>query len=289
MDDSEAQAPAPRKDSIFSRIFHRGRPKTRDDLAEVIQDASDRHIIDAETIDMLTGVFDIARLRISDIMIPRSHMITIDSSCTLEQAVELIARHGHSRYPLCAGDDRDRIEGILMAKDLLPYACGLHHPPDSLRELSRPAVIVPETKRVDSMLREFQASRFHMAIAVDEFGGVCGLVTIEDILELIVGDIDDEYDDEEAPAESNIVQTGRDTYLVKGLTTIAEFNAFFQTVLPKVDVDTIAGMVIHASGHLPAKDECVRIGRFIFRVLAVTRRQVHALQLSIDPGPGDGE
>lgn len=272
------------KNSFLGRIFKRRRKlQSKEDLAKVIEDANKKHIIDDDTIEMLTGVFDIAKLRIADIMIPRSNMITIDTKCTVAEAITLVAKYGHSRYPLSSENSKDKIEGILMAKDLLPYACNvIEDKPVDLKALARPAVIVPESKRVDSMLKEFQASRFHMAIVVDEFGGVSGLVTIEDILEVIVGDISDEYDEDEDSGRQNITPTGRNSYVVKGLTSVEEFNGYFDTVLPKIDVDTIAGMVIHASGHLPAKDEVVKIGKFIFKVLTVTKRQVHLLQLSID-------
>ena len=276
MDSSRSQ-----HSSFLQRLFNRNKPNTKNELAMVIEDASKRHIIDEDTIEMLNGVFDIAKLRIADIMIPRVDMITIDSKCTIAQAIEQIAKYGHSRYPLVS-EDKDHIDGIIMAKDLLPYA--LKQDQDiSLKSLARPVTVVPESKRVDSMLKEFQESRFHMALVVDEFGGICGLVTIEDILELIVGDIDDEYDeDDDIKDDKNIVAQANGNYIVKGLTSIEEFNEFFNTVLPPVDVDTIAGMVIHASGHLPQKDEIVKIGKFIFKVTTVTKRQVHLLQVSID-------
>lgn len=276
MDSSNSQ-----NTSFLQRLFNRNKPNNKKELAMVIEDASKRHIIDENTIEMLNGVFDIAKLRVADIMIPRVNMITIDSKCTIAQAIEQIANYGHSRYPLIS-EDKDHIDGIIMAKDLLPYA--LKQDQDiSLKSLARPATVVPESKRVDSMLKEFQESRFHMALVVDEFGGICGLVTIEDILELIVGDIDDEYDDEdEVKDDNNIVTQANGSYIIKGLTSIEEFNEFFNTTLPPVDVDTIAGMVIHASGHLPQKDDIVKIGKFIFKVITVTKRQVHLLQVTID-------
>lgn len=271
----------PTKINFLKKFFNRNKPNSKSELAEVIQDASKRHIIDDDTIEMLTGVFDISRLRIADIMIPRVNMITIDSKCTLAQAIDLIAKYGHSRYPLSI-EDKDHIEGIIMAKDLLPYALHQGNKEISLKDLARPAVVVPESKRVNSMLKEFQESRFHMAIVIDEFGGVSGLVTIEDILEVIVGDISDEYDDDDPEDQRNIIKTNNGTYIVRGLTSIEEFNEFFETTLPKVDVDTIAGMVIHVAGHLPIKDEIVKIGKFVFKVVTVTKRQVHLLQVTID-------
>ena len=176
------------KEGLLKRLWHGMRPNTRSELAEMIKDAGERDIIDENTEDMIRGVFDITTQRIADIMIPRSQMITIDSNCSIEDAVKIIAKYRHSRYPVIC-EDKDHIIGILLAKDLLPYAISSDENKPTVDKLVHPLVIVPEFKRVDSMLREFQENRFHMAVVVDEFGGVCGLVTIEDILELIVGDI----------------------------------------------------------------------------------------------------
>ena len=167
----------------------------------------------------------------------------------------------------------------MLAKDLLPYAISSEKNKPTVDKLVHPLVIVPEFKRGDSMLKEFQENRFHMAVVVDEFGGVCGLVTIEDILEIIVGDIGDEYDDEEDTLTDDIIKSADDSYLIKGQTPIEAFNDFFKTTLPKVDVDTVAGMVIHALGHLPQKDESVSINGFNFKVLNATHRQVQLLQV----------
>ena len=180
-------------DSFLKRLLHPGKPESLKELEDVIDDARRREIISRNTEDMIKGVFDVGRQRISEIMIPRTQMITISADSTLEEAAAVVAESGHSRYPVISGD-KDHIEGILLAKDLLPALAGLTKV-SSLRELLREAVIVPESKHVSSMLREFQNRRFHLAVAVNEFGGVSGLITIEDILELIVGDIDDEYDE----------------------------------------------------------------------------------------------
>ncbi len=270
------------KEGILKRIWRGMRPNSRLELAEVIKEAGEREIIDEDTEEMIRGVFDISTLRIADIMIPRSQMITIDSRCSLTEAVKIIAEHGHSRYPV-SQEDKDHIAGILNAKDLLPYVSGIKQAPGSLEQILRPCVFVPETKRVDSMLKQFQENHLHIAVVVDEFGGVCGLVTIEDILELIVGEISDEYDDMQTESPSIVKGPDKDTYLVKGLTEIDEFNDYFHTTLPDIDVDTIAGLVIHVFGHLPAKDESIKIGRFTFKVLTATRRQVHLLQVTAGP------
>lgn len=263
---------------FINRLLHGIKPNDKGELADMIKDASDRDIIDDDTESMLSGVFEISKRRLCDIMIPRSQMITIDSNSSIEDAVKIIAEHGHSRYPVIC-EDKDHIIGILLAKDLLPYAISSEKNKPTVDKLVHPLVIVPEFKRVDSMLKEFQENRFHMAVVVDEFGGVCGLVTIEDILEIIVGDIGDEYDDEEDTLNDDIIKSADDSYLIKGQTPIEAFNDFFKTTLPKVDVDTVAGMVIHALGHLPQKDESVSINGFNFKVLNATHRQVQLLQV----------
>lgn len=182
---------------FFSRLFKRNsEPSSTIELEQVIHEASENEVIDEETEGMLHGIFDINRLRISDVMIPTSDIVTINASATIEEAALIISQYGHSRYPVI-GPDKDHVIGILLAKDLIPYATGLKNLDDGIKSLLRPTLIVPESKRVNSMLKEFQQKRFHLAIVVDEFGSVSGLVTIEDILEIIVGDIDDEYDTEE--------------------------------------------------------------------------------------------
>lgn len=270
------------KESLLKRIWHGMRPNSKSELAEVIKEAGERDIIDEDTQDMIRGVFDIATLRIGDIMIPRSQMITIDKKSSLTDAVKIIAEHGHSRYPV-SSEDKDHIIGILNAKDLLPYAAGVKPAPQNLESILRPCIFVPESKRVDSMLSQFQENHLHMAVVIDEFGGVCGVVTIEDILELIVGDISDEYDHTDRKTPNIVKAQEKDTYLIKGLTEIEEFNEYFKTTLPDVDVDTIAGLVIHVIGHLPVKDETAVIGRFTFKVVTATRRQVHLLQVTAGP------
>lgn len=179
---------------ILSQLFH-GEPKNRDELLTLIRDSEQNELIDPDTRDMLEGVMDIADQRVRDIMIPRSQMVTLKRNQALDECLDVIIESAHSRFPVIS-EDKDHIEGILMAKDLLPFMRS-DAEPFSMEKVLRPAVVVPESKRVDRMLKEFRSQRYHMAIVIDEFGGVSGLVTIEDILELIVGEIEDEYDDEE--------------------------------------------------------------------------------------------
>ncbi|KHT22013.1 CNNM family magnesium/cobalt transport protein CorC [Pectobacterium brasiliense] len=278
MSDDHSQnsdAPSPKKgffSLILNQLFH-GEPKDRNGLLTLIRDSEQNDLIDPETRDMLEGVMDIADQRVRDIMIPRSQMITLKRDQTLEECLDVIIESAHSRFPVIS-EDKDHIEGILMAKDLLPFMCS-DSEPFSMDKVLRSAVVVPESKRVDRMLNEFRSLRYHMAIVIDEFGGVSGLVTIEDILELIVGEIEDEYDDEE---DRDIRQLNRQTYTVRALTDIEDFNEAFGTRFSDDEVDTIGGLVMQSFGHLPARGETIDIEGYLFKVaMADSRRiiQVH--------------
>lgn len=257
-----------------------GEPNTREELVDLIQDAELRDLIDSDTKEMIEGVLDVAKLKVRDIMIPRSQMVTIDKQQSVEQFLNLVIESGHSRYPVVS-ENKDQIEGILLAKDLLPYGFNLVDTPFSLEEVMRPAVIVPESKRVDALLKEFRSKRYHMAIVVDEYGGVSGLVTIEDILEEIVGEIEDETDDNDNE-KSNIRRINATRFSIKALTTIEEFNDFFSTEFPDTEYDTVGGLVASAFGHLPGIGEVVNIGDLAFKVTAADRRRIQQLQVSLD-------
>lgn len=266
-------------DNFLHRLLHPGKPESLEDLENVIDDARRREIINRSTEDMIKGVFDVGRQRISEIMIPRSQMVTIADDCSLAEAAAVVAETGHSRYPVISGD-KDHIEGILLAKDLLPALAGLKQV-KSLHELLRPAVIVPESKHVSSMLREFQNRRFHIAVAVNEFGGVSGLITIEDILELIVGDIDDEYDDDDA--QSMISEAHEDhTYIVRGITPVEDFAEYFHIALPEAGVDTFAGLVLHLLGYFPKKGTKLKFGKFEIEVLSCTKQRINLLRVRLN-------
>lgn len=215
-------------------------------------------------------------MRVRDIMIPRSQMVTVDRSDDLDALVNLITDAAHSRYPVIS-EDKDHVEGILLAKDLLKYL-GSDCAPFDIEQVIRPAVVVPESKRVDRLLKEFREERYHMAIVVDEFGGVSGLVTIEDILEEIVGEIEDEFDDEE---ELDIRKLSKHTYSVKALTTIEEFNGSFKTSFSDEEVDTVGGMVMTAFGHLPSRGEVVDIEGYSFKVTSADNRRVLQIQVTV--------
>ncbi len=268
---------AHKKESFLDRILNFIKPQNSNDLDEVIHDAGERDIIDETTEDMLHGVFDIARLRLDDIMIPRKDIVAISADISIEEAIRQVAESGHSRYPVIDGD-KDHVVGILMAKDLLPYALTQKRD-QSIRSLLRTPIIVPESKRADTMLKEFQANRFHIAIVVDEFGGVCGLVTIEDILELIVGDINDEYDISTGDERLIIKKKKSDVYWVKGTTPIEVFEEYFNTELADVDADTVAGYVLHAFGRFPEKNESIAIAGFEFKILRASQQQILIMQV----------
>lgn len=257
-----------------------GEPTTRAELVDLIQDAELRDLIDSDTKEMIKGVLDVAELKVRDIMIPRSQMITIDKNQSVADFLAVVVDTGHSRYPV-VNENKDQVDGILLAKDLLPYGFKMVEEPFSLENVMRPAVIVPESKRVDALLKEFRSKRYHMAIVVDEYGGVSGLVTIEDILEEIVGDIEDETDDNENE-KSNIRRVNATRFSVKALTTIDEFNEFFSTEFPDAEYDTVGGLVSGAFGHLPVIGEVVSIGNLAFKVTGADRRRIQQLQVSLD-------
>ena len=265
--------------SFLSRIFNKkSEPTNQNELEQVIHEASENDVIDEETEYMIQGIFDINRLRVSDVMIPNSDIITINVNATLEEAASVVYQHGHSRYPVIS-EDKDHVVGILLAKDLIPYTANLKPLEGGIKAIIRQPVIVPESKYVKSMLKEFQQNRFHIAIVVDEFGGVSGLVTIEDILEIIVGDIDDEYDTQ--VNHPNIVKNkDGQSYTVDGVTPIEEFDEFFNTKFEDLaDVDTTAGLVTHMLGKIPQVGESVDIENFSFKVLKVSDRRVHLIEV----------
>lgn len=278
-DHSQNQLPPASKKGFFSfflnQIFH-GEPKNRDDLLTLIRDSEQNELIDPDTREMLEGVMDIAEQRVRDIMIPRSQMITLRSNQNLEECLAVIIESAHSRFPVIS-EDKDHVEGILMAKDLLPFMSSGTEP-FSIEKVLRTAVVVPESKRVDQMLKDFRSLRYHMAIVIDEFGGVSGLVTIEDILELIVGEIEDEYDDDD---DRDIRQLSPSHYTVRALTTIEDFNEAFQTQYSDEEVDTIGGMVMQEFGHLPGRGEIIEINGYQFKVAMADSRRIIQVHVKI--------
>lgn len=255
-----------------------GEPKNKEELFEVITDAEEREVINPETKAMIEGVMEVSEMRVREIMIPRAQMRTIEIDQSVEEFLPILLESSHSRFPVI-NEDKDHIEGILLAKDLLEYAF-IPGKEFELKNILRPAVIVPESKRVDVLLKEFQQKRYHMAIVVDEYGGVSGLVTIEDILELIVGEIEDEHDIEEDDKDG-IRPLNKYTYSVKALTSLEDFNVFFETQFDEEEADTIGGIVLKAFGHMPERDEEVTINDLIFKVTNSDKRRLLQLKVTI--------
>ena len=250
-------------------------PEDREQLLELLHAAFERNLLDADALSIIEGALSVSDIQVSEIMVPRAQMDVIEIDETPEKIAAAVIAAAHSRFPV-TGDNRDDIIGILLAKDLLRYFADQQF---DLRDSLRPAVFIPESKRLNVLLREFRVSRNHMAIVVDEYGGVAGLVTIEDVLEQIVGDIEDEYDfDEDA---DNIVLDNAGRYRVKAATEIADFNVAFSTQCPDDEFDTIGGLVIAQLGRLPKRGEAVLIDGLRVQVLRADSRRVHTLL--VDP------
>ena len=255
-----------------------GEPRSKEELVSVITDAEQNEIIDPQTREMIEGVIGVNEMRVRDIMIPRAQMTTIDVEQKVEEFLPVMLESAHSRFPVIS-EDKDHIEGILLAKDLLAFAFNAEKE-FNLRDILRPAVIVPESKRVDVLLKEFRQQRYHMAIVVDEYGGVSGLVTIEDILEIIVGEIEDEYDTEEDGTD-DIRPLNKSTYSVKALTPVDDFNEFFETKFSEEEADTIGGIVLKAFGHMPETNDEIAINDIQFKVTNSDKRRLIQLKVSV--------
>jgi hemolysin (HlyC) family protein len=253
-----------------------GEPQDRADLVSILRAAGERAVIDDDALTMLEGVLEVADLQVRDIMVPRGQMISVRRDDPPARILPTVVESGHSRFPVM-DDDRDDIIGILLAKDLLRmYATGSKDRFD-IREYMRPAVFVPESKRLNVLLKEFRRNRNHMAIVVDEYGGVAGLVTIEDVIEQIVGEIDDEFDVED---DLNIRREAERQFAVRGVTRIEEFNEYFSARLPEEDFDTVAGLLMKQLGRLPRRGETVTLEGFEFRVTRADRRRIDSLRVT---------
>ena len=253
-----------------------GELKDREQLHEVLQQAQQNNVIDIDALSMIDGVIEVGEMQVRDIMIPRSQMVVVERDADLKVILETVVDSAHSRFP-AVGENRDEVVGILLAKDLLPYFLEGEETRFNLRDILRPAVFIPESKRLNVLLKEFRASRNHIAIVVDEYGGVAGLVTIEDVLEQIVGDIEDEHDIEE---DAYIFQHRDNDYTVKAITPIEDFNESFQTDFSDEEFDTIGGLVMNGFGHMPKRGETLDLGDFHFKVLRASNRQIYLLQVS---------
>lgn len=256
-------------------------PQDISELEHIISEAANRQLIDEDTKGMLHGVLDVSNMRARDIMIPRSQMATLDIEQSISEILPTLLDNNHSRYPV-VNEDKDHIEGILLVKDLLQFAFNAEAPAFHIRDLLRPAVIIPESKRVDALLKEFRQKRYHMAIVVDEYGGVSGLVTIEDILEQIVGEIEDEHDDAE---DADIKKMATNVYQVSALTPLDDFNERFNTTFNEEEADTIGGIVLHAFGHMPERGECIELDGLMFKVSKANSRRLLQLQVISGKAP----
>jgi len=250
-------------------------PENRSELLEVLHEAHERNLIDADALSMIEGVFQVSDLSARDIMVPRSQMDVIDLSKPIEEWMPLVLETAHSRFPAIEGE-RDKVVGILLAKDLLRYYAQESF---DVRDMLRPAIFIPESKRLNVLLRDFRANHNHMAIVVDEYSGVAGLITIEDVLEQIVGDIEDEYDFDEEEDNILSIKEGHHgpRWRVKALTEISQFNEELDTSLSDDDADTIGGFVAQHLGRMPHKGDEFDIGNLRFEVLRADARQIHVL------------
>ena len=249
-----------------------GEPRDREELLELLREAHTNDIIDADAMGMIEGALDVSKLHVRDAMIPRGQMVVVHQDSTLQELLETVVDSGHSRFPV-VGEDRDETRGILLAKDLLRLFVNGKTEAD-VNDLIRPATFIPESKRLNVLLREFRSTRNHMAIVVDEYGGVSGLITIEDVLEEIVGEIDDEFDEDEA---EYIREVAARQFTIQGLTPIEEFNEFFGTELSDDEFDTVGGLITGALGHVPERGETVDIEGMNFEVLRADNRRLELL------------
>ena len=283
-DSSHPPERPPERRSWLDRIgsMLSGEPSTREDLVELLRDVQADGLIAADTLRMMEGAIAVSDLTVGDVMIPRAQMVALAADERFLDLMKQVVESGHSRFPV-HGEDRDEILGILLAKDLLRGVVADYdhaHGPGNVRELLRPVVLIPESKKLNVLLREFRQSRNHMAIVIDEYGGVAGLVTIEDVLEQIVGEIDDEHDEAE-DTTALIAAQADGQYVVDALTPISDFNERFGADFDDDEYDTIGGLVTAAIGHLPEAGEELTLGRFSFRVARADVRRLHALHLSV--------
>jgi magnesium and cobalt transporter len=274
-----------KKASLLKRLFTAvasffGKKKNeRGQLLESLRESQRNGLIDMDALIMIEGVFQVSEMRVRDIMVPRPVMVVIQQDQSIEKMLSTVSASGHSRFPVI-DEGLDEIVGILLAKDLVHYSNESSRQSFELKDIMRPAVFVPESKRLNVLLKEFRTSRNHMAIVIDEYSGVAGLVTIEDVLEQIVGDIDDEHD---AADEINIRRHGFHRYTLKGVTPIAEFNAFFDTDLSNEQFDTVAGLILNKLGHMPERGEEVTIDNYLFKIISSSSRRINNLQVTLLP------
>ncbi len=252
-------------------------PRDRDELMAVLNNAVENQVLDSEALGFIEGAMEVSDMQVRDIMIPRPQMVVINATLPAQQFLPDMIDASHSRFPVI-GESPDEVIGILLAKDLLPYIIKGGIDSFDIKDVLRPAIFVPESKRLNILLSEFRATRNHMAVVVDEYGGISGLITIEDVLELIVGEIEDEFDDDED--DTQIKQVGKNAFFVKAMTEIGDFNVYFKSQLDDAEFDTIGGIITHRFGHLPQRDETVELENFSFKILSADNRRIRLLQVS---------
>ncbi len=262
---------------LIKRIGHAliGEISDKSRLVEILRDVQSRNVISSETLSMIEGVMEVTDMQVREVMVPRSQMTVIDRDASADDILACIIESAHSRFPVI-GDNRDDVDGIILAKDMLNFFAKEDRHSLDLKEYMRPAVFIPESKRLNVLLKDFRANRNHMALVVDEYGGVSGLVTIEDVLEEIVGEIEDEHDVEE---DSNITSQGEGVYTVQALTEIDEFNEFFKSDFRNDKFETIGGIIMNAFGYMPQRGEEIERGNFRFKVSRADHRRIHSLRV----------
>jgi len=255
-------------------------PQDREQLVSALKAAEENSLINPELLSMMLGVMHIAELQARDIMIPRPEMVVVDEQMSFASMLATVSESGHSRFPVI-GDNRDDVEGIILAKDLLHFSSQSNAdsvPRFTLKDYLRPAMVIPESKRLDTLLKEFRSNRNHMAMVVDEYGGIAGLITIEDVLEQIVGDIEDEFDIDDE--DDNIHQIGETVFNVKARTDIDEFNEYFGCELNDDEYDTVGGILMQAFGHMPMRGEKVTVENLHFEIISADTRRIKLVRVT---------
>lgn len=275
-DEQSTIDPKPRSwiDKITTALS--GEPTDTKSLLELLRNAEQDQVLDADALSIIEGALQVSSMQVRDIMIPRSQVVTVSSKLPVNELVELVTNASHSRFPVI-GDNTDNVMGILLAKDLLPLLLNNNSDRFDIKDVVRPATFVPESKRLNVLLREFRETRHHMAIVIDEYGSVCGAVTIEDVLEQIVGEIEDEYDVDD---DSYIKKFDDENHIVKALTPVDEFNEYFGTDFSDQEFTTIGGLVLQQFGHIPERGETINIGPFLVTILNADSRQIKLLKIT---------
>ena len=268
----------PRPPSWIDKIaqFFSDEPTDTKSLLELLRNAEQDQVLDADALSIIEGALQVSNMQVRDIMIPRSQMVTVPAKLPAKEIIQLVTKASHSRFPV-VGHNLDNVMGILLAKDLLPLILNTSHEKFCIKDIVRPATFVPESKRLNVLLKEFRETRHHMAIVIDEYGGVCGAVTIEDVLEQIVGEIEDEYDVDD---DSYIKKFDDENHIVKALTPVNEFNEYFNTEFNDQEFTTVGGMALLQFGHIPERGETINIGPFLVTVLNADSRQIKLIKVT---------